>query len=109
MKKFWWALVIIFDILVINLHVLWEHASPEAEWKVWDSSVAGSRAFLIGVILLKCKLDKWGELAVANYFAFSALDFVQTTMDKNHGFFIEELLAYLVLNITMVHKWKEQP
>lgn len=108
MTKIWWLLVIAFDVVVINLHVFWESAPAEIEWKVWDSSIAGSRAFLIGVILLKCRLDKWGELAMANYFAFVTLDFVQTIMEKNHDFLIEELVAYLLLNFIMIPRWSKE-
>lgn len=69
--------------------------------------MAGRVCLIPIVMLLQQKLDKWGELAVANYFAFSVLDFVQTLMDKNNGFQIEELVAYLLLNFVMVKKWKE--
>ncbi len=109
MKKFWWLLVISIDICITNLHLFWQHATVESEWHVWDASMAGRVCLIPIVMLLQQKLDKWGELAVANYFAFSMLDFIQTMMDENHGFQIEELVAYLLLNFAMIHRWKEQP
>jgi len=107
LKKFWWLAIIAIDVALTNLHLLWRNSTAEVEWSVWDSSMAGRVCLIPIVMLLQQKLDKWGELAVANYFAFSVLDFVQTMMDKNHGFQIEELVAYLLLNFVMVKKWKE--
>lgn len=109
MRKFWWLIVIAIDVILTNLHFLWESNGSEVEWKIWDSSMAGRVCLIPIVMLLQQKLDKWGELAVANYFAFSMLDFIQTMMDENHGFQIEELVAYLLLNFAMIHRWKEQP
>ncbi len=108
MRKFWWLLIIAIDIVLTNLHFLWEKAGSEVEWKVWDSSMAARVCLIPIVMLLQQKLDRWGELAVAYYFAFSILDFVQTLMEENHGFQIEELVAYLLLNAVMIHKWKAQ-
>jgi hypothetical protein len=58
-------------------------------------------------MLMQQRLDKWGELAVCNYFCFSVLDFVQTALEKNEGIQIEELLAFIILNCVMFIKWKQ--
>ena len=105
MRKFWWLAVIAIDVALTNIHHLWSDASAEAQWHVWDSSVAGRLCLIPVVMLLQQKLDKWGELAVANYFVFGILDLVQTIMNKNNGFQIEELVAYILLNFAMVHRW----
>lgn len=108
MSKFWWLVVITIDVVLTNIHYLWEGSGNEAQWKAWDMSMAGRVCLIPVVMLLQQKLDKWGELAVANYFTFSMLDFIQTSMENNHGFFIEELVAFLLLNFVMIHKWKSQ-
>lgn len=108
MRKMWWLAVIAIDVCLTNLHWLWRNSDSTMQWQVWDSSMAGRVCLIPIVMLIQQKLDKWGELAVANYFAFAILDMVQTMIEKNHGFQIEELVAYILLNAVMVFKWKDQ-
>ena len=108
MQKFWWLAVIVIDVTLTNVHWFWRHSEADRQWEVWDSSMAGRVCLIPIIMLLGQKLDKWGELAVANYFAFCTLDFVQTLMRENHGFQIEEFVAYILLNFVMVHKWKQK-
>lgn len=107
-KKFWWLPIIAADIALTNTHQLFTSQAAEVEWHVWDMSMAGRVCLIPIVMLIQQKLDKWGELAVCNYFCFSVLDLVQTVLEKNEGLQAEELLAFLMLNTVMFFKWKQQ-
>ena len=90
-KKFWWLPIIAADIVLTNIHTLFTSQDAAVEWHVWDMSMAGRVCLIPIVMLMQQRLDKWGELAVCNYFCFSVLDFVQTALEKNEGIQIEEL------------------
>jgi len=106
-KKFWWLPIIAADIALTNIHTLFTSQDAAVEWHVWDMSMAGRVCLIPIVMLMQQRLDKWGEMAVCNYFCFSVLDFVQTALEKNEGIQIEELLAFIILNCVMFIKWKQ--
>lgn len=107
MNKFWYLGIIVIDVLLTNVHQFWNHATAELQWYVWDVSQAARVCLIPIVMLLQKKLDKFGEVVVMNYVAFSVLDLIQTASEKNSGIQIEELFGFILLNLLVILRWNK--